>query len=395
MQNFDLHSVQKVLREQNLDGWLFYDFRGSDPIGRSILRIPSETQHSRRWFYFIPESGVPVKLVHTIERDVLDHLPCKKEVYLAWQEMESKLSLLFRPKQKIALQYSPKNVLPYISRIDAGMLELLKTFKIKPVSAAGLVQYFEARLSSSQLNTHISAARTIQSIIARTFEWIKTEIAVHSEINEYLIQQYIISEMEKHNLVSEGLPLVAAGVNSANPHYMPGATRYAPVFPGSIVQLDIAARERNKHAVYADLSWVGFVGDEVPPEYTKVFKVIIEARDSALEFIDQGIRKKKNIAGWQVDQVARKVIADAGYGDYFIHRTGHSIGNQVHANAVNLDSLETRDDRLLIEGLCVTIEPGIYFSQYGMRSEINAYIGSEGVQVYSTPLQTEIVPILA
>jgi Xaa-Pro dipeptidase len=394
MQVFDLNKIQKALSDYNLDGWLFYDFHGNDPIGKTILKLSLAETQTRRWYYYIPAMGVPIKIVHSIERAVLDHLPGKKQVYLGYQEMENKLSKIFKQGEKIAVQYSPKNAIPYISRMDAGTFELLKSFNIRLKTSADLVQLFEARWSQSQLSTHMNAAKHLYQIVHDTFTMIREKITNHEEINEYIAQEFMISQITDYQLSSDGPPIVASGINSGNPHYMPTGIRNTPIYPKTILQLDIWAKEKTEHAVYADISWVGYIGERVPEEYHKHFHVIREARDQAISFIDQSIKSGNKIGGWQVDDVARGIIRDAGYGSYFLHRTGHSIGREVHANGANIDNLETKDERLIIPHTCFSIEPGIYFSEYGMRTEVDVFVDEEGAHVYTQPLQQKIIPIL-
>ena len=271
MPGFDLHTIQKAIKDTKINGWLFYDFHGSDIIGKRILNIPLDNIHTRRWYYYIPGQGVPVKIVHSIEREVLDHLPGKKIVYLGWQEMENRLNNIFNAGDKIAIQYSPKNPIPYMSSVDAGTYELLTSFKVKLISSADLVQKFEACLSQSQLNTHINAAKHLNSIIKKTFKLIRQKIDEHTEINEFIIQQYMTEEMDKKGLYYDHPPIVAANQNSGNPHYSPTEEINSPIYPESIIQLDIWAKENNENAIYADISWVGYIGNTIPDEQVKIF----------------------------------------------------------------------------------------------------------------------------
>ena len=390
MQLFDLNTIQKALTEYKLDGWLFYDFHGNDPIGKAILKMSLDEIQTRRWYYFIPAMGVPVKIVHSIERAVLDHLPGKKIVYLGYKEMESKLAKLFKKGNKIAVQYSPKNAIPYISRMDAGTFELLKSFQIRLKTSADLVQLFEARWTQSQLSTHMNAAKHLYKIVHDTFIMIRDRIVNHEEINEYIAQQFMVQHMTDNALQFDHPPIVAAGINSGNPHYAPTDVQCAPIYPKSIIQLDIWAKEKSEYAVYADISWVGYVGEDVPEEYSKIFSVVKNARDAAIRFIDDSIKSGKNIGGWQVDDISRHIIRDAGYGTYFIHRTGHSIGREVHANGANIDNLEIKDERLIIPNTCFSIEPGIYFSEFGMRTEVDVYVDSDGAHVFTQPIKMKL-----
>ena len=394
MSGFDLTAIQRTLNTNKMDGWLFYDFQGSDPIARIILNIPGDKTQTRRWWFYIPARGVPVKLVHSIERDVLDHLPGKKEVYLSWQEMEEKLGKIFKNGGRIAIQYSPRNAIPYVSKIDAGTFELLKSYRLELVTSAGLVQQFESCLTPAQLNMHINVAKQLTELVAKTFKLIKRKVEHHEEVNEYIVQRYIMNEIRSHSLITDYPATVSTGKNSGIPHYYPTKNRFAPIYPGSIVQLNISAKERSVHAVYAVVAWVGYVGDEIPEEYSRVFKVISETRDQVIDYLEKSIKSGKKIYGYQVDEFARTLIKAAGYESYFLHRTGHSIGRELTANGVNLDSLETRDEREIVAGSCFSIEPGLYFSDYGMRSEIDVYVAENNIHIYTQPLQQEIVPIL-
>jgi Xaa-Pro aminopeptidase len=394
MARFNLAAIQKALSEIKLDGWLFYDYRGSDPLSRIILNLTGDIPRTRRWFYFIPTQGVPVKIVHSIEREVLDSLPGKKLVYVGWMEMENELNNLFKENQKIALQYSPKGAIPYVSRLDAGIFELLKSFKIKPVSSADLLQLFEARWTEGQLNTHKNAARLLHEIIQKTFRYIGRKIKSHEEVTEYMVQKYVMIELKKKGLIFDHPPQVAAGKNSGIPHYFPTETRSDPVFPGSVVQLNVWGKEKNESAVYAVIAWVGYTADKVPPELEEKFALICNVRDLALGHIDKSIKNKKPIHGWEIDDLVRSHLKKAGYNSYFLHRTGHSIGRQVNDTGTNIDNLETRDERQIIAKTCFSIEPGLYFSDYGMRSEINVFVDEKGAHVFTTPVQDKIHPIL-
>lgn len=394
MSKFNLNSIQQALSEYNMDGWLFYDFHGNDPLGKAVLKMSLQSIQSRRWYYYIPAIGVPQKLVHSIEQGVLDHLPGNKEIYSGWKEMQAKLKTMFKGGEKVAMQYSPKNAVPYISRVDAGTIELLKSYKIKPVTSADLVQLFEARWSKSQLNTHINAAKHLSEIVAATFKMIRDKMNARNVLNEFQVQQFMCEQMSKRGLFWDHDPIVGIGPNSGNPHYYPTADTHSPLTKENVLQLDIWAKDKSdEDAVYADISWVGYLGESVPQKFADVFAIVREARDSAVEFVDNAIKNNQTIGGWQVDDVSRGVIEKAGYGQYFVHRTGHSIGREVHANGVNIDNLETKDERSIIPGTCFSIEPGIYMKEFGMRTEIDVYVDEKGAQVHTQPMQKEVVAI--
>jgi len=394
MSKFSLTAIQKSLSQKSFNGWLFYDYQGSDPVGRKILNLSDDRAQTRRWFYYIPANNAPVKIVHSIERNVLDHLPGKKYVYLSWEEMNKGLAMILKSGETIAAQYSPYGALPYVSRIDAGTFELFKSFKIKIKSSADLLQEFEARWTESQLNTHKNAAKLLYEIIGNAFRLIKRKIDSHHEITEYTVQKYLMTEMKKRGLMFNHPPLAATGKNSGDPHYFPTKNRSDALYPKSIVMLNLWGKEKNENAVYAVIAWVGYIGETVPAEYAEKFTKICKARDLAVTHIDKMIKENKNIHGWQIDDLIRNNLKKSGYDSYFLHRSGHSIGREVNDAGTNIDNLETRDERQIIEKTCFSIEPAIYFSDYGMRSEINVYVDNKGAHIYTLPVQNKIVPIL-
>lgn len=394
MKTFDLNSIQQAIRSYKFDGWLFYDFHGNDKISLSILNVSSDPAQYNRWFYYVPARGIPVKILHSFDLNLLDHLPGRKQVYFSWQELEDKLKLCFKPKQKIAVQYSPRNAIPYLSRLDAGTFELLKSFKIKPVSSANLVQLCEARLTKGQVNTHINAAKLLHSINKKSVQFIKKQINDHLEINDCIIQDFIVKQLEKNGLIFDRKPKVACGTNTGNPHYVPVEKKPDPIFPGKLLQLQISGKLKEERSVYAVISWVYYLDKNVPEKLQQIFAVISEARDLAVDNIDNAIKKGKKIQGWKIDDDVSKFLTEAGYKQYILHNTGHSLGTNLYGNGANIDNLETKEDRELIAGTCFTIEPGLYFSDYGMQTGINLYIDNEGTHVYTQPVQQEIIPIL-
>jgi len=392
---FDLNAIKKALVEENIDGWLFYDYQGSDPIGRRILNLRRDDIQSRRWFYMIPANGVPVKLVHSIEKDALDHLPGKKLVYLSWQELHAQLSILLDSVNKIAMQYSPKNRIPSLAKVDAGMVELIKSYKKRIHTSANLVQYFEARLDSKQLNSHIFVANFLRQLIDEVFGFIRQRVNDQQLVNENDVQNFIKKRLEEKELISSRVPLVATGLNTSNPHYTPIDRGSIAIKRGQLVQIEIWAKEQHDYAVYANTCWIGYVEESVPDNLSRIFNIVRSARDKALYTIDQAMKKKKIVHGWQVDNQVRKLIEDAGYGDYFIHRSGHSLGTELYGYGANLDNLESKDERKIIPQTCFSVEPGIYLKEYGMRSHLNVYVNENGATVYGQPLQDKIIPVLS
>jgi Xaa-Pro aminopeptidase len=392
------------LRTAKLDGWLFYDFRGSDPLAARILRLGEHASGSRRWFYYIPASGEPTKLVHSIERYKLDALPGKRLIYRGWEELQKQLGQIIghppstetrQPRvRKIAMQYSPMNDIPYISRVDAGTIELVRSCGGEPVTSAELVQQFEAVWTPAQKQSHIEASDKTHQIIMEAFGEIARRIRAEKPVTEYDIQQFIDRRWEEDGMIPEQ-GIVAVNENAANPHYAPTHEITKPIKRGDFVLIDVASKLKKEGAVFTDQTWTGYVGETVPEEFTRIFNIVREARDSAVEFVRKNVRAGKSIRGAEVDDVSRGVIQRAGYGEQFTHRTGHSIGEEGHGNGVNIDNFETRDSRRLIPGIAFSIEPGIYLEgKFGVRSEINVYVGEKDIEVTGQPIQTEIVPIL-
>ena len=407
--------IQAALRAAALDGWLFYDFRMSDPLAYRILKLDQNGITTRRWFYYIPATGEPVKIVHSIERSKLDALPGRRVIYRRWQELQAGVreALLTgrsapqgggarRPARgpqprRVLMQYSPENSIPYISRVDAGTLEMVRSLgPVTVMSSADLVQQFEAVLAPAQKETHTAAAEKIHRIIIESFAEIARRITAAEPTTEYDIQQFMLRRFEEENLTCDNdPPIVAVNANSANPHYQPTSTLFAPIKRGDFVLFDVWAKLKQPGAIYADQTWTGYVGETVPEENARIFRIVREARDRAVAFIRASIGDGKVIRGAQVDDVSRGVIESAGYGAQFTHRTGHSIGEEVHGNGANIDNLETRDSRRIIPHTCFSVEPGIYLEgQFGVRSEVNVYVGEGNIEVTGPPIQTEVVAIL-
>ncbi|HKC63024.1 MAG TPA: M24 family metallopeptidase [Pyrinomonadaceae bacterium] len=398
--------IQRALKDAGLDGWLFYDFRKSDPLAYRILLLDQNAFASRRWAYYIPANGQPVKIVHRIEQEKLDELPGRTLVYLRWQQLHAHLrnavgldanegQAAENHKPRIAMQYSPNNNIPYVSRVDAGTVELVRSFGAEPETSADLVQVFEAVWTSEQKEMHDTAADNIHRIILEAFKEIARRIRASETTTEYDIQQFILQRFEDAGMTSDNdPPIVAVNANSASPHYGPTSKRHSPIKSGDFVLLDVWAKLKKPGAVYADQTWTGFVGETVPEEHARIFEIVSGARDAAVEFLREQIRARRSIRGAEVDDVSRGVIERAGYGEQFTTRTGHSIGEEVHGNGANIDNLETPDARRIIPRTCFSIEPGIYQPNlFGVRSEIDVYVGDDEIEVTGQPIQTEIVPI--
>jgi Xaa-Pro dipeptidase len=390
--------IQAALRDAKLDGWLFYDFRKSDPLAYRILKLDEKMWASRRWFYFIPASGEPVKIVQSIEQFKLDSLPGRKLVFRGWKELQERLKEALGEakgsKRRIAMQYSPMNDIPYISRVDAGTIELVRSFGVEPVTSAELVQKFEAVFSQEQHQMHVEASDKMHRIIQDAFAEIARRIRADEPTTEWDIAQFMLRRYSEEGMEQQPM-IVAVNANSADPHYMPTKEKNSPIRRGDFVLIDAATKLNKPEAVATDQTWTGYVDETVPDEYSRIFNIVREARDSATDFVRKNIRAGKPIRGADVDDVSRRIIARAGFGEQFTHRTGHSIGEETHGNGVNIDNFETRDSRPIIPGVCFSIEPGIYLEgKFGVRSEIDVYVSDKDIEITGQPIQTEIIAIL-
>jgi len=377
-----LEAIQQALRQAGLDGWLLADFRGNNPLARRILGLDTQLTTTRRWYYFVPAQGLPSKIVHRIESAVLDTLPGEKRVYLRWQELESALQQLTAGK-RVALEYSPRNAIPSVSRLDAGTVELLRSFGAEPVSSADLVQQFEAVWSPTQWQLHLQAAQHTDEAFRVAFGFLAERLRQGSPVRESDVQAEILRYFADHDLVTDHPPIVAVGRHTADPHYTVKPESDAVIMPGQLVLVDLWAKVNHPDAVYSDLTRVVWTGESVPPRVQEIFRIVARARDAVIARVRDAFARREPICGWQLDDVARQVIADAGWGDYFLHRTGHNIGRDVHGNGANLDNLETHDVRRILPGTCFSVEPGIYLEEFGIRSEVNVFVDWQG-QVHIT-----------
>jgi Xaa-Pro dipeptidase len=391
--SFQLNEMQNDLRAAKLDGWLFYDFRGRDPIAHRILHLPNHMR-TRRWFYFVPAKGTPKKLVHKIETQSLAAVPGEALYYSGQDELRGNLKKMLGRAKTVAMQYSPNNAIPYVAMVDAGTVELVKRCGMKVVTSADLVQKYEACWTTEQLQSHLEAGMAIDRIVREAFALAAKGVREKRPMTEFELQQWILREFERAGLTTEEGPDVAVNEHASDPHYAPSADRPTSIREGDLLLLDVWGKTKAAASVYYDISWVGYLGAKVPKKYAKVFRVLTEARDKAVELIRSSVAARKPVQGWQVDKAARGVVEKAGYGKYFIHRTGHNIGTTVHGNGVNMDGLETHDSRHLIPGTCNSIEPGIYLPEFGMRSEVDVFVG-EGEARVTGAVQKEILALLA
>jgi Xaa-Pro aminopeptidase len=390
---FDLLAVQAALNEFQFDAWLLCDFRGSNLLARRVLDLADRPLMTRRFFYLVPARGQPHKLVHRIETGALDHLPGAKTIYLRWQELEAGLATMLKGHKRLAMEYSPRNANPYVSRVDAGLHELVRSFGADVGSSGDLIQLFEAAWDDEQWRMHQAAAVHTDSAYARVWQFIADAIRAGKTVTERQAQEEILRHFAEHGLIADHAPIVAVGPHSGDPHYETGDT---PLHAGDFVLVDLWAKLDKPRAVYSDLTRVGFIGKSVPRPYAEVFTIVAGARDAAIARVRSAFAGGETLQGWQVDEAAREFITRAGYGQAFVHRTGHSIGQETHGNGANMDNLETHEERRVLRRTCFSIEPGIYLPEFGVRSEVNVFIDSQGqVHVTGGALQREVVAILA
>ena len=386
----NLPEIQAALRDSHHECWLFYDHHHRDPIAYRVLGLPPDRLTSRRWFYLIPANGEPVKLVHRIESHHLDSLPGRKLEYSAWEELWANLESMVKPFHKVVMQYSPNNQIPYISLVDGGTLELVRSFGKEIVTSANLVARFEATLNDAQIATHYKAQARVDQITAAAFQEIGKRVR-NGGTHEYEIQQWILEAFRREDLITCDPPNVSVNANSGDPHYEPTAETSAPIRQGDFVLLDIWAKCKEPDSVFYDITWTGVIGTPSDKQ-REVFTVVRDARDVGIRKVKQAFDSGRRISGWEVDQAVRDHIDGKGYGQYFTHRTGHSIGPDIHANGANLDNLETKDDRLILPNTCFSVEPGVYLPEFGVRSEVDMMIRNGKAEVTGR-IQNELVLI--
>jgi Xaa-Pro aminopeptidase len=387
--------IALALCDARLDGWLFYDFRLSDRLAYRILGLSEDGIATRRWFCFVPARGQPRAIVSAVEAHRLDALAVEKIVYRSYDEMIAALREVLEGARRIAMDYSPGCAIPYVSRVDAGTIEIVRAMGVEVVTAADLIQRFEATLTPEQLGSHQRAARALRSIVDETFSEIGQLISESRAVSEVSVQESVMARFAARGLVTHAPPIVAVNEHSADPHYGPTAKHDRAIRRGDFILLDLWAKEAAPESIYADFTWVAFAGDKVPAEHARVFKIVADARDAAVDLVQRRVAAGDVVSGREADLAARSVIEAAGFGDEFVHRTGHSIGREVHGTGANLDSLETLDDRTLIDNTCFSVEPGIYLpGKFGVRSELDMTIENGRAAVSGEPRQREIAALL-
>jgi Xaa-Pro aminopeptidase len=389
----DVAAVQESLRSEGLDAWLLYDFNGSNPIAARLAGLANGSHMTtRRWYYLIPASGTPRALVHAIERHNLDALPGEKQVYAGREQLAAGLDRLLHGIKRVAMEYSPKGAIPYLSRVDAGTAEMIRAHGVEIVSSGDLVQRFEATWTPAQYAQHMRASDALYRIKDRAFDTVRRALEHRERISEYDLQQRMVQWFEEEGLISDSAPDVALGANAGNPHYLPSRDNSAVIVADQVLLLDLWGKVREPGAVFADITWVGFTGSRVSDETARAFDAIVRARDAAVALVEESAMTGRELHGWEVDRAARNVLEQAGYGRYILHRTGHSLGETVHGNGVHLDDYETHDDRRILPGTGFTIEPGLYFDAFGVRTEINVFRRERDAAI-SGPRQMSLVTL--
>ena len=376
-----LEEIQAALREEGLDGWLFFDHHQRDPLAYRVLQFTPGSMVTRRWYYFVPANGQPRGLAHKIEAETLRELPGKIALYASWGEMREGLAGILGSAGRIAMQYSPNCAVPYVAMVDAGTVELIRGMGVEVVTSANLIQFFESRWNAKQLENHLEAGRRIDKIRADAFERISSRTRAGERITEWEMQQFILSQFRAGGLFTDHGPDVAVNANASNPHYNPTEERCSEIKRGDLVLLDMWAKLDVPDGVYYDITWVGYCGERPPEMMEKVFGIVRDARDKAIGRVKAAIAAKDTLYGYQVDDAARAHIREAGYAEYFFHRTGHSIGAEVHGTGANMDNLETHDERRVIPWTCFSIEPGIYLPDFGVRSEVDVFVDDTSARV--------------
>ena len=385
----NLESIQSALCDAKLDGWLFFDHHERDPLAYRVLDLKGGLV-SRRWYYWIPVSGLPRGLVHRIESGNLDSLPGEKAVYSTWREQTDGVRALLNGAKRVAMQYSPMCAIPYVANVDAGTVEMVRSLGAEVVSSAELIQLFEARWTPAMLEMHLEAGRKTDQVRREAFEMVGAALAKNQPVTEYAVQQFVLKRFADAGLVTNHPPIVGANANASNPHYCPTEQSCSPIRRGDLLLLDLWSKFNHPDAVYYDVTWMAFCGSEPTPRMEEIFAVVRDARDAGIRFVTESVAAGRGIKGFEVDDAVRGHIKKKGFARYFTHRTGHSIGRETHGNGANMDNFESHDDRSVIPWTCFSIEPGIYLPEFGVRSEINMFIGERDARV-TGEVQRELV----
>jgi Xaa-Pro aminopeptidase len=388
----NVEEIQEALGREKLDGWLFFDHHRRDPLAYRVLGFEPASHITRRWYYFIPAKGEPRGMVHRIESGMLDALPGEKIRYSSWTEQVDGLRKILGGARRVAMQYSPQCAIPYVAMVDAGTVELVRGLGVEVATSAELIQYFEARWTKAALESHLEAGRRVDRVRGEAFAMIGERTRNGAAVEELEVKRFILDGFAKQGLVRADGPIVGVNGNAANPHYEPQEGVTKPIRRGDFVLLDMWAKLDQPGSVYYDITWTGFCGTEPREDIRKVFAIVREARDRAVVRVEQAMRAGEALRGFEVDDVAREYITSQGYGPNFVHRTGHSIGQDVHGNGANMDNLETHDERRIVPWTCFSVEPGIYLQDFGVRLEVNVFVEEHDARV-TGEIQKELVLI--
>ena len=388
----NISEIQKAIREEQLDGWLFFDHHRRDPLAYRVLQFTPGSMVSRRWYYFIPAQGDPRRLVHKIEAHTLDPLPGAQTEYAEWNEMVGRVREILGGAKRIAMQYSPNCAIPYVAMVDAGTIELVRGLGVEIVTSANLVQRFEAKWSAAQLESHFEAARRIDEVRRAAFAKIGDSQRAGARVTEWDIKQFILARYKEEGIFIDHGPDVAVNGNASNPHYDPSKEHCSEIKRGDLVLIDMWGKLEKPDSVYYDITWTGFCGENPPDAIRNVFEVVTTARDCAIKRVQEAVAAGEELRGFEVDDAARSHIKAKGFGDFFFHRTGHSIGTDIHGTGANMDNFETHDERKVMAWTCFSIEPGIYLPEFGIRSEIDMFVDDNSARV-TGEIQRKLIAI--
>lgn len=386
--------IQEAIREEGLDGWLFFDHHERDPLAYRVLKFRPHGTTSRRWYYFIPAKGEPRGLVHRIEAGAIEALPGTKEKYSGWSSQVDGLRRLLGGARKVAMQYSPNCAIPYVSLVDGGTIELVRGLGVEVATSANLIQLFEARWTAGQLETHLEAGRRVDRVRGAAFRRVGDALRAGTAIGEFDVKTFVREAFTREGMVTDHGPIVAVNAHMSDPHYEPETETSRAIREGDALLIDMWAKVDRPGAVYYDITWTGFCGASPRAEIENVFAVVTGARDKAVKRVQEAMARGDALYGFEVDDAARGYIEARGFGEFFVHRTGHSIGEEVHGTGANMDNLETHDERRVIPGTCFSIEPGVYLPEFGIRSEVNVYAG-HGEAIVTGEIQKELVTLLS
>lgn len=393
---FDLEVVQEAIRDAGVDAWLFAQFHGRDPLATRVLGLPADSFQTRRWYYLVPGEGEPRGLVHAIEPHALEDLPGSRKRYRTWQELDAGLDALLDGVGKVAMQYSPKNRVPYVAMVDAGTVETVRDRGVEVVSAADLIQRFTAVLDDAQIASHRFAGERLPDAVEATFKECRARLLAGAAITEYELQQYLLQQVDAIGLTTPDPPIVAVDGHAADPHYAPGPEGSSSIQRGDWLLIDVWAKQPGSDDnVFADITWTAQLDSDVSDRRAEVFETILGARDAAIDLVQGRYADGEEVRGFEADQACRGVIEDAGYGEYVQHRTGHSITGEIHGSGANLDDFESHDTRLLMPRTCFSVEPGIYLADdFCVRSEIDILVPPDGAPEVTGRKQQKMILLL-